>query len=32
MNDLSLFCTDDLYEGTNMVQVRPPYGVSALTK
>ncbi|ETN02130.1 hypothetical protein PPTG_16777 [Phytophthora nicotianae INRA-310] len=21
MNDLSLFCTDDLYEGTNMVQV-----------
>jgi hypothetical protein len=22
MNDLSLFCTDDLYEGTNMVQVR----------
>lgn len=23
MNDLSLFCTDDLYDGNNMVQVRP---------
>lgn len=28
MNDLSLFCTDDLYDGNNMVQVPKPPGIS----